>query len=67
MVENRKLREMQYAERREKDWEATLARESEAHRAMKQQYEEQAALEMEAWRAVQVGCCIASKRWAGAQ
>jgi hypothetical protein len=32
MKENRLLREQQYAERREKDWEDTLRRELELHR-----------------------------------
>jgi hypothetical protein len=31
------MREKQYAERREKDWEASLKRESELHRSMKEQ------------------------------
>ena len=37
MRENRLMREQQYAERREKDWEATLMREAELHRSMKEQ------------------------------
>lgn len=53
MRENRLLREQQYQERREKDWEATLMREAELHRSMKEQYDAQAQLEMETWRAGQ--------------
>ncbi|GFR40940.1 hypothetical protein Agub_g1600 [Astrephomene gubernaculifera] len=53
MRENRLLRERQYAERREKDWEETLRREVELHRSMREAYEAEAALEMEAWRAAQ--------------
>lgn len=37
MRENRVMREQQYAERREKDWELTLMREAELHRSMKAQ------------------------------
>ncbi|GIL73035.1 hypothetical protein Vretimale_4669 [Volvox reticuliferus] len=53
MRENRLLRERQYAERRERDWEETLRREAEMHRSMRDAYEAEAALEMEAWRAAQ--------------
>ncbi|EFJ52136.1 hypothetical protein VOLCADRAFT_103155 [Volvox carteri f. nagariensis] len=53
MRENRLLRERQYAERRERDWEETLRREAEMHRSMREAYEAEAALEMEAWRAAQ--------------
>ncbi|KXZ56759.1 hypothetical protein GPECTOR_1g684 [Gonium pectorale] len=53
MRENRLLRERQYAERRERDWEETLRREVELHRSMREEYEAEAALEMEAWRAAQ--------------
>ncbi|KAG2448325.1 hypothetical protein HYH02_006909 [Chlamydomonas schloesseri] len=53
MRENRLLRERQYAERRERDWEETLRREVELHRSMRETYEAEAALEMEAWRAAQ--------------
>ncbi|KAG2499886.1 hypothetical protein HYH03_002175 [Edaphochlamys debaryana] len=53
MRENRLLRERQYAERRERDWEETLRREVELHRSMREAYEAEAALEMEAWRAAQ--------------
>lgn len=31
------MREQQYAERREKDWESALMREAELHRSMKEQ------------------------------
>ncbi len=34
MRENRLLRERQYAERRERDWEETLRREVELHRCV---------------------------------
>ena len=37
MRDNRLMREQQYAERREKDWEATMTREAELHRSMKAQ------------------------------
>lgn len=53
MRENRALRERQYTERRERDWEDTLKREMELHRSMREEYEAEAALEMEAWRAAQ--------------
>mmetsp|Transcript_35241 Transcript_35241/g.78424 ORF Transcript_35241/g.78424 Transcript_35241/m.78424 type:complete len:1824 (+) Transcript_35241:146-5617(+) len=53
MRENRVLREQQYQERREKDWEETLRRELELHRSLKEQYETEAKLEMDAWRAAQ--------------
>ncbi|KAG1668074.1 hypothetical protein FOA52_010484 [Chlamydomonas sp. UWO 241] len=55
MAENRTLREKQYAERREADWEATLMREREQHAAMRDAYKAKAAAEMEAWRGAQAG------------
>lgn len=53
MRENRELREAQYAERRAKDWDDTLRRELELHRSLREQYQSQAAAEMDAWREVQ--------------
>ncbi|MEW5317265.1 MAG: hypothetical protein WDW38_008576 [Sanguina aurantia] len=53
MVENRALREGQYAERRERDWEETLRRETELHRSLHEQYKHEAELEAQAWRAAQ--------------
>ena len=41
MRENRMLRESQYAERRDRDWEETLRRELELHHSMRAQYEAQ--------------------------
>ena len=51
MRENRLMREQQYAERRDKDWESSLMREAELRRSMREQYEEQARVEMEALEA----------------
>ena len=42
------MREQQYAERRDKDWESALMREAELRKSMREQYEAQAKVEMEA-------------------
>ena len=53
MKEDRILREQQYKERRDKDWEATLMREQALHRSMTDDYKQKAALELKAFRAAE--------------
>ncbi|WIA32870.1 hypothetical protein OEZ86_006044 [Tetradesmus obliquus] len=49
MEADRKLREEQYAARRDKDWEETLRREAELHRSMKAQFESSTQQELATW------------------
>lgn len=54
MKDNRLLREQQYAEQKERDWEESIRKEIELHRSVKEQYDQAKELEMNAWRAAQV-------------
>ncbi|GMH35763.1 hypothetical protein BSKO_03631 [Bryopsis sp. KO-2023] len=51
MTENRKLREAQYAKRRQEDWEECIRREKEKWRIIKEHYEDTVRVENEARRA----------------
>lgn len=53
MKDNRLLREQQYAQQKERDWEESIRKEIELHRSVKAQYHFRKEVEMNAWRAAQ--------------